>query len=240
MGLHPSPETLPPLLEALEKSPAADTHLRHTIRLAIRNHLKLPEAFAELPENLSQENQADLAAICLAVPGPASAKHLALLFAGTSPPADQLSKVSAQIARQLGNAAAEPLTALAQKHWPEDPETQATIFLALLEGRGVDSPELPESTRNWGKKLAVTLAAPLPQTAQWSFQSQDKPDNSSFFALQERKCEDDRAAIFLSSLPNNGNRKGEETTGTLQSPIFRTARKAELLCLRPQRGSQRP
>ncbi|MBC7979810.1 MAG: c-type cytochrome [Armatimonadetes bacterium] len=220
LGLHPSSESMHSLLASLEQCPAPDTHLRHTIRIAIRNHLKLPEAFSKLPEKLSPENQADLANICLAVPSQASATFLLSYIPHHPLPAEQLSTIATQIARQLGNAAAKPLSELAQKNWPDDPETQSTIFLALLDGCGAGVSKLPEAIRRWGGKLVVKLIETIPATSLWKFESPDKPDDSPFFSVQERKCEDGRTAAFLSSLPAGGGPPGEARTGTLQSPIF--------------------
>ncbi len=53
LGIHPAPEQLRPLLIARDvdhRDKTNDSHLTHTIRIALRNHLRLEEAWLALPD----------------------------------------------------------------------------------------------------------------------------------------------------------------------------------------------
>src|SRR5262249_18488186 len=48
LGAHPQPENIPLLLSLLQAQPRADTHMMHTLRMALRDQLKSSDAWAGL------------------------------------------------------------------------------------------------------------------------------------------------------------------------------------------------
>jgi len=61
---HPSLEALPALLDALDKVSVQDVQLRHQLRIALREHLKLKGAYAVVPASASGK----VSEVSLAVP----------------------------------------------------------------------------------------------------------------------------------------------------------------------------
>ena len=76
LGQHPHPTTLPPLLDALRTSDPGDAYLRHVLKLALRNHLRTPTAFAVLEDRPWRDSDRRLLAdIALAVPTSAASSQ---------------------------------------------------------------------------------------------------------------------------------------------------------------------
>ncbi len=78
LGQHPLKENLAPLLAAWSRTPAEDTHLIHTIRMALRDHLLVEGMYASLADTIKKN--ADLerraADISLGVRTPKAAQFL--------------------------------------------------------------------------------------------------------------------------------------------------------------------
>lgn len=71
---QPSIKGIGPLFAALRQTPKEDTHLRHALRLALRECLALPDAYKDLS---AVEDAAELATVSLAVRTPEAAAWLA-------------------------------------------------------------------------------------------------------------------------------------------------------------------
>jgi putative heme-binding domain-containing protein len=69
LGRHPLAPVVRPLLELRHKVPAADTHLLHTVRIALRDHLKVDRILAKLQdERWAEQDARALADVALGVP----------------------------------------------------------------------------------------------------------------------------------------------------------------------------
>jgi putative heme-binding domain-containing protein len=72
---HPEVDMTGELLEALARG-KADPHLRHAIRIALKQQLSVDGRISQLSDSLSTSEIKELGEICLAVPGQASAQFL--------------------------------------------------------------------------------------------------------------------------------------------------------------------
>lgn len=79
MEFHLEAADLPPLLELRRKIPAEDSHLVHTVRISLRDHLAVPGALARAGQGSREEIQA-IADVCRGIPtaeaGAFLAEHL--------------------------------------------------------------------------------------------------------------------------------------------------------------------
>lgn len=76
LGRHPQAAQIKPLLEALAKCPQDDTHLRHVIRMALRDHLKESNDFAaDLPAMRDEREHHEVINIAIALNNPAAANY---------------------------------------------------------------------------------------------------------------------------------------------------------------------
>ncbi len=211
MQEHPSLDTLPSLLRALTRTGADDLRMKHLLRLAIREHLKLPGAF----KSLANRNLPELAEIAFAVPTEEAARFLF----------DHWPDDAGKLLRHLGrNADATTLEATISK--AKNPpggekEAQVAAVSALSDGlleRGMNP---PASFIGWASKLAEDLLASQAKTdPQWtSLPHPDFPKSDSPWCLQDRKCADGKQMKVLSSL-NQALKGPEKLTGILRSKAF--------------------
>ncbi len=78
LGRHPRLENIPALWALWQRSHPEDRFLIHSVRIALRNQLLLPQAYSQLAELLPQDGstQAQLAKLSLGVPTPQAARFL--------------------------------------------------------------------------------------------------------------------------------------------------------------------
>ncbi len=77
LGRHPDPANIGPLMTAWSSTPNDDNHLIHTIRMAVRDHLKASGGFAAVGPLLSDAAARErLVKISCGVPTPEAAAFL--------------------------------------------------------------------------------------------------------------------------------------------------------------------
>ncbi|MGC1272137.1 MAG: HEAT repeat domain-containing protein [Planctomycetaceae bacterium] len=219
LGQHPDPTFVRPLLDALATTPQEDTHLVHTIRIALRNVLAAAKEEIALPRlQDSQDDLRVLAGITPAVKTPASgAATMSILKADLRTSADLVSAADwsaafGHVFRHADEAGFEDFIATIRKH-VHDLDRQVSLIEAArtaMQQRGVDP---REHLAGWGQAVAVSLLESPDQTLAWSESppAADKPT----WVMQERPCADGRKEPFWCSLPN-----GEQRTGMLRSQAF--------------------
>lgn len=203
---------LPGLLDLLRQTDEKDTHLRHVVRMALREHLKLPGAFqharaAEFPIDL-----------CLASPSPGSAQFLLEGILRTN---------------DLTNARAI-LTMVARHGSPDTldrgivfarsrllyPTAATGLYTALSNGlqeRGLLEPH-PKLVA-WGHDLARTILA-NPTPSEWTaLPHPTDPKGKAPWEFRDRQTTEGKRVATLSSLPWKGD-KTEQLTGILRSKSF--------------------
>ncbi|MFT4550224.1 MAG: putative heme-binding domain-containing protein [Verrucomicrobiales bacterium] len=209
LQLQPDEKFLIPLLETLATTPADDTHLRHVLRMAIREHLKrFPGQLDTDPDFL-----ADLIDIAPAVPTPQSAALLASSLAK-----DQH---LTHIARYADDATLRKLiSAIKNQGTPEDQLERIDALQIGLDERGQLDPR-PELIA-WAQDLAISLLAAKSKQIPgvWTTNLHpNHPQSESPWTLQPRQCTDGKQATVLSSL-RIGEGNVEQRTGILRSKTF--------------------
>ena len=220
LGANPAVENLVPLLQLQAKVPAEDTHLAYVVRLALREQLRLPGAFARVGDSLGAEESRAFANIAVGVTNADAAAFLLRHVQAHAEPRETLVRYAQHVARYTGEGAgaggAAALVALARGKFGGDLDTQAALFKALQEGAAQRGEALGEPVKAWGGELARGLLEGTAVVSPWTyFPIEGAKDVRNPWAFQERACADGKRGQLMSSLP-----LGETLTGALRSQAF--------------------
>jgi putative heme-binding domain-containing protein len=217
LGQHPDVNNMRPLLNARHKAPADDTHLIYVLRMALRNQLRAPEVYSQLPLPIwTRADEDAVADVSLAVPSPASAefllRHLQKGIGDREAAATDLK----HIARYLSETNIPELAEFSRTKFADDVDLQLALFKSIRESLEQRGTALPDSMRQWGVALAERLLAPS-KTAPLAWHNIPIPGNdpSNPWAVQLRASADGKNGQYLSTLLS-----GEPLTGVLQSKTF--------------------
>lgn len=215
---RPNLKALPGLLQALAETPEQDTHLVHVLKMALREHLKLPAAFQqELPENR------EIAEIALAVPSQEAADFLFEHLI------DETSAFRLRCLRHIArHRSVETLADLILSLRYRPAGTADETYFAQevqairqgLEEKGMFTP--PTELLSWAARLARELLEQRGESGERLWQSMPHPEfpqSPKPWVLQKRECDDGREIDFLSSLAK-GEANPEQRTGILHSREF--------------------
>lgn len=226
-----SVDWLPRLIKALAEAPENDPALSHQIRIVIREHLKLPGAFASISNlNLSGPAIEDLTAIARAVTSPDAAEFLfSRLEAHHADPAGD----AASLTRIASLIPATKLGPWVQRTYADNASVQADLLLAIVEGvrqRG----DLPDaSLTGWGSALATQLLTLLPADSVQPWINTAYPEaaaSQSPWTVQKRPQDGGGEIAVISSLSAPGE-EPEGRTGVLRSrPFAAPAKFSFVLC----------
>ena len=212
----PQIEALPLLIRNAQQTPADDASLTLAYRIAIRDHLKLPGAFAKLrdtPPSLIDE-------IAIAVPTPDAAEFLlSHLQRGAPITAAALT----QIARYGDPSLTPQAIALARKSSLQSFTTPLPLLTALSDGLAERGTPPPPEFLAWAQELATQLldSTAKQPTPAWTTLGDTK------WSLQPRKLTDGTEAPVLQSIAKGGGDE-ESRTGTLKSIPFTAPAKLAL------------
>ena len=149
-----------PLLIALGQVPEIDEHLRHALRIALRNNLRSvddPARFSELKND--PKNLRELMSVALSVNSPFAASLLLVNLHNAGIERGQLTIYLRHIARNAPPEGLDHLAAVVQKQFPGNLGFQAELLLAINEGivqRGLTP---SHGVLAWAEKLAGELLA---------------------------------------------------------------------------------
>jgi putative heme-binding domain-containing protein len=218
LGRHPHIENVRLLLSLLAGVSDADTHLRHTTKIALRNQLRENTVIAKLDDlRLSESDRRQLASVAIAVPTANAADWLAKQLKELAAKDSDYESYVQHVARHGSAASLERLATDTRKRFEGNPASQHLQLLAIqtgLEQRGVAG---SRTIRDWAEQLARTLFtvdagaavswnhSPLPGT--------ERKNNA--WTVQQRRCDDGKQAAFFCTLPS-----GEAATGVLRSEAF--------------------
>ncbi len=153
-------EHVRPLLAALRQLPTTDEHLRHALRIALRNNLRAvddPAGFADLKNNPADLRE--LMSVALGVNSPFAGSLLLASLDDAKLGRGQLTDYLRHIARNAPLEGLDQLAAVVQKRFPGNLDFQAELLLAINEGivqRGiVPGPGLID----WAGNLVAELLA---------------------------------------------------------------------------------
>ncbi|MEZ5385353.1 MAG: c-type cytochrome [Prosthecobacter sp.] len=206
----PQIEALPLLVRNARNTPAGDASLALAYRIAIRDHLRLPDAFKGL------EEEPLIAEIAAAVPTVAAA---AFLFRQMKDDAPITAAMLTHIARHgdpelLGQAMTRAKEASLKNAATPIPLISA-IHNGLNERGAPANPELLQ----WAQEVATQLLTQTDHQPEPAWMSTATADNGPKWSLQTRKCADDTEARVLQSMIKGGGDE-ERRAGVLKSKTF--------------------
>lgn len=211
--VHPQSTATGNLVSLLRSTNDADATLKHSVKLAICERLKLPGAFI----SLGNDDRRLIIDITKAVPTEEAA---AFLFdewkAGRLP--DMLSSLLGIIACNGSPSLIEQALAEARKLKQSDAIAAVSAMHNGLLERGAPP---PPALLAWATELAESLlAAQQSHKTEWtSVPHPSHPGDESPWCLQERKCADGRMVTGISSLDKD-KKSPEKLTGILRSKQF--------------------
>ncbi len=216
LGAHPQPANIPVLLTALSTVSADDTHLRYTLRKALRDHLSRPDIFRSILDlKGSPEDTRVLLGVALAVRSRESAafflNHLDVLSASTVP------TLQNALQHAVRYADVEELPTLVEgirSQYRADRATQLELFSALEDGQRQRGGALPKALQDWGLDLVTQFLASRDSTGWQTVPVAEKP-TADPWDFQERLRDGGGTLRVLSSIV-----RGESLTGILRSPEF--------------------
>jgi len=144
MGTHPDPDFVKPLVELLGKVQPGDDHLRHAVKIALRNCLRDRESGFQAwfrAAELKGDAVAFLVEVALGVPDGNSSSYLSKQVSSGSISASRLPEVAVHIGRYGSTSDSETLIDSVTK-WKEDRAKAALVFQSLARG-----------TQNQGSRL---------------------------------------------------------------------------------------
>ena len=218
LGQFPEAESyVRPLLSMLERVPREDDHLRHSVRMALRNQLR--EGGTALSyKRYKAEDAQTLADICLGLAHEDAAGFLLdHIQAGRA--GGNVSEYVRHAARHTSEENLGRLTAFIRKTYAEDVDQQLAFFKAIREGGAQRGVQLTTEAREWGRELAGSLlkSASVGNSSWRNLPVPGKPASANPWFLQKRASADgDKESVFICSLPPGG----EHFTGVLRSGIF--------------------
>jgi len=218
VGRHPHLGNIKPLLFLLVNTPADDTHLRHTVRIALRDQLRQESVAKTVGAlKLADREQRALASVCLAVPTEQAGSILATHLRSVAEDGPQFRQYLQHISRY---GTAETLASVvnsSRKRFADDVDSQYQHLLAIrtgLERRGVGT---DKTIRNWASTLAMQLlSADSNESLEWTPSPlPGRARTAAPWKSETRRCADGNEGLFFSTLPS-----GEQVTGIYRSAAF--------------------
>jgi putative heme-binding domain-containing protein len=210
LGVFPASGNVPVLLAALNKTPAADTHLVHVLRMSLRDSLAASKDFSELA--VDEKSSRALAGIAPAVTNAAAASFLVAHLQKYSESRSTAARQLRHAARFLPENRIDDLATLARDKFRDDVDLQSALFKSVQDGLSQRGVALSPQMKQWGTMLAGDLLKSVERNETgWT----SLPVESNPWAVQNRKSSDGRDADFLCTLP-----AGETLTGILRSKNF--------------------
>ncbi|HUF60445.1 MAG TPA: PVC-type heme-binding CxxCH protein [Verrucomicrobiales bacterium] len=219
-GLRPVFEQVPALLSLWERTPEEDDHLIHTVRVALREHMKNAGIMERIgAAGWEFEQRRKLAGIALAVPGEAAAGWLLQQVSEGLVETGRMEETLRHLARHLRPEAVERFAKLDWQSLAPDTGVQLNLYRAAWQGLQQRGMEPGEAFRGWGRTLAERLFAEC-ESGGWTVEPVlGAPPSEDPWFLQRRDLAGlERRAWFVSSLTPGG----ERLTGVLRSPPFET------------------
>ncbi|GAA5508819.1 DUF7133 domain-containing protein [Novipirellula caenicola] len=221
LGRHPASDNVEPMLQTWATTPVDDTHLIHTLRLSLRDHLLSDQVIMGLP---LEAIEGDLRERLIEVSSVTDRDHaaglsLTLLETSTNPAA-----WADRIATQIGNHGTDDqvakLISITKQRIASEPRSQFQILGAVANGMQQRGKSLDQSEplRGWWSEIAAELLGQIASSpAHWAnHQVPEITASESPWGIRQRNSADgDSHALFWDSIAG-----GESLTGILRSPAF--------------------
>lgn len=222
-GVHLNPRNIKPLL-SLHHEHKNDPHLRHVIRMSLREHLAYAEWFQIATRNAAPQDVPVIASLCPAVKAPFAGEYLASKLGTLGDlPAETMSEYIRFAIRYVSADSVADLTKTARKRFGSNVDFQLELLAAARKGLAQKGGEVPGPVREWALDLATELLAADRDEQPLSWQFLPHPDfedeGNSFVLSTKRRSQDGMEKTpLISSFP-----LGEKRTGIYRSAPFDVA-----------------
>lgn len=160
LGQHPSAENIAPLLTLWQKSDAADTHLVHTTRIALRDNLQSLDSLTAVTDHYRDNlgTYRRLADVTLGVHTAAGGEFLATFLASPAAEAGRVPEFLGHAARYVPESELSKLFETAVNWKPRLDEGQQVAALRGVQ-QSLQARKLPltDLLRDWSRDLAAKL-----------------------------------------------------------------------------------
>lgn len=219
IGLHPSVAGVRALLSARQAADPQDSHLVHTIRVALRNSLRESGMLAKLSgQELKDVDRKVIGEILPAIPGEEAGAFVVTYLKNTDADAATTAALLRHAARHVPQKDLDGLATLATGRFGNDFTLQLELMKAVREGLTQRGVAPSDGIRAWGHALAGKVLTPGSETqvSAWTSHSlPGAPRGQDPWAYQQRPCADGLNTDLFSSHP-----RGESLTGMLRSRTF--------------------
>lgn len=222
-----SQELIAPLLRMFHTTDLADVHLRHSIRIALRDHLLHEDWFRTVAADVKVGmDRMVLADLSLAVKTPAAAEFVAgnIQFLGVSQPT-RLAEYLQFAAAHVSPEAAEGVVVAVRERFSGDRELQRGLLNSMRQGFAQRGQQPPAAVRAWAMDVAMQLlnmktpedlsALDVVPAVSWNYRPHsDASDNNNCWGVARSRMSADgvAGAAFYSSFE-----QGERRTGIYRS-----------------------
>jgi putative heme-binding domain-containing protein len=158
LGLHASVANLQPLLDLRSAVADEDTHLRHVVRMALRDQLLPASAYDQVSRGgFSERDERFLADVSLGVPSAAAAAFLLRHVNKQVVDGEILTKYVHHIARYGDATTTGNVLAFANSNRPDDLSRQTELLRAIIRGTQERGASIEGETRARAQQLTVRL-----------------------------------------------------------------------------------
>ena len=222
-SVHRDKTLIRPLRLSLRLAKASDVHLRHALRMALRDHLKNKDWFQETVATVEQQDVPVLAGICLALRSEHAGEFLARnLHRLPATDTNQFTEYLKAAARYVPVDSADLVVNAASTRFADDTNLQLELLKSIDTGFAERGLPRPNSVTNWATELADELlklnANDATEPLGWTFiPSGDATASASPWVVSTRRNSQDgqQNSQLYSSFPT-----GEQQTGTYRSAAF--------------------
>lgn len=218
LGRHPDLAQIKPLLELWWSTPREDEAMIHTIKIALREHMKRPEIASAVDGlELTDVEKSRLAEVAIAAPNPAAASFVFEHVRSYDTLRGRLAQILPYLARNLPKERVDDLAGFVRERFGSERGFQLTMLGLIQQSVTERGASLTRETKEWVVSLAGELLKP--DDAQWTNHLHaEKPTKENPWALQERPLSEGSGggkAVLISSHPVR-----EQWTGVLRSRPF--------------------
>ncbi|MBL6765734.1 MAG: c-type cytochrome [Verrucomicrobiae bacterium] len=218
LGLRTNRNDVAELVSRHLLTEAEDTHLRHSLRISLRNQLATggEPAFDEAAK-WSDDRRAVIRDIAVAVNTPAAAAFLLNENPGNFTDMSLRARAWKHIAKHAPQSRLTELVTTLRKEEPDQPDTQIDLIQTIRAARPQPDKTLAAELKGWADQIAAQLLskAALENTVWGNLPPDTLKNNENPWTLQERKSQDGVTTHLLSSHP-----LGERLRGRLRSKTF--------------------
>ncbi len=226
---HLNAALIAPLMELLQSTTADDVHLRHAIRMTLRDHLLNEDWFRMAEAHADDEQIVDLAEICLALKSDVAGEFIAKNIETLADAVPQrLTEMLRFAASHVSPETAASVANTVQQRFSNDPSLQLQLADSMRSGFAQRGQSAPASVVAWAERIALSLmkmssvddlnALTVPASLLWHYVPHPETPNSDscWVVSHVRSSSDGQQNVPLFSSID----KGEQRTGIWRSSAF--------------------